>query len=124
MKEKREARKRRVKKAHDQKSQRPSEIDAGQSVFFQHTEGHNWKLGKVTDILGPNTYQVSGSNGGTYRRNRVRMRPTNITPKARDLSPVVPSRVLDVTLLILPEKAPQVCNPPTDPQVVTASRVA
>ena len=63
VKEKREARKRSVKKAHDRKSRRLSEIDVGQSVFFQHTEGQNWKLGKVTDILGPNTYQVSGPNG-------------------------------------------------------------
>ena len=92
----------------------------GQSAFFQHTEGQNWKLGKVTDILGPNTYQVSGPNGGTYRRNRVHMRPTSITPKARDLSPVDPPRVLDVTPLALPEEAPQVCNPPTDPPVVNS----
>ena len=70
MKEKREARKRSVRKAHDPKSRRLLEIDVGQSVFFQHSEGQNWKLGKVTDILGPNTYQVSGPNGGTYRRNR------------------------------------------------------
>ena len=108
VKEKREARKRSITKAHDRKSRRLSEIDVGQSVFFQHTKGQNWKLGRVTDILGPNTYQVSGPKGGTYRRNRVHMRPTSITLKARDLSPVVPPRVLDVTPLILPEKAPQV----------------
>ena len=109
MKEKREARKRSVRKAHDRKSRKLSEIDVGQSAFFQHT-----------DILGPNTYQVSGPMGGTYRRNRVHMRPTSITPKARDLSPVVPPRVLDVTPLALPEEAPQVCNPPTDPPVVNS----
>ena len=120
VKEKREARKRSVKKAHDRKSRKLSEIDVGQSVFFQHTEGQNWKLGKVTDILGRNTYQVSGPNGGTYRRNRVHMRPTSVTPKARDLSPVVPPRVLDVTPLTLPEEAPQACNPPADPPVVNS----
>ena len=87
VKEKREARKRSVKKAHDRKSRRLSRIDVGQSVFFQHTEGQNWKLGKITDVLGPNTYETSGSNGGTYRRNRVHMRPTSITPKYRDPSP-------------------------------------
>ena len=76
VKEKREARRRSVKKTHDRKSRKLSEIDVGQSVFFQHTEGQNWKLGKVTDILGPNTYQVSGPNGETFRRNRVHMRPT------------------------------------------------
>ena len=65
-KEKRKARKRSVKKAHDRKSRRLSKIGVRQSVLFQHTVGQNWKLGKVTDALGPNTYQISGSNGGTY----------------------------------------------------------
>lgn len=118
VKEKWEEQKRSVKKAHDRKSRRLSEIDVGQSVFFQHTEGQNWKLGRVTEI--PNTYQVSGLKGGTCRRSRVHMRPTSITPKARDLSPVILPRSLDVTPLILPEKAPQVCNPLTDPPVVNS----
>ena len=82
MKEKREARRRSVKKAHDRKSRRLWEIDVAQSVFFQHTEGQNWKLGKVTDMLGPNTYQVSGPKGGMYRRNCVHMRPAKVIPKA------------------------------------------
>lgn len=94
VKEKREARERSVKTSHDRKSRKLSEIDVGQSVF-QHTEGRNWKLGKVTDILGPNTYQVSGPDGGIYRRNRVHMRPTKVTPKAHDLSPVVLPRIPD-----------------------------
>ena len=65
VKKKREAHNRSVKKAHDRKSRRLSEIDVGQSVFFQYPEGQNWKLGRVTDILGPNTYQVIGPKGGT-----------------------------------------------------------
>ena len=88
-KEKCEARRRSVKKAHDRRSQELSEIDVGESVFFQHTEGQSWKLGKVTDILGPNTNQVSGPNGGIFRRNHMHMRPTEVVPKARDLSPVI-----------------------------------
>ena len=120
VKEKWKEQKRSVKKAHDRKSRRLSGIDVGQSVFFQHTEGQNWKLGRVTEILVPNTCQVSGPKGGTYRINRVHMRPTSITPKARDLSPVILPRSLDVTPLILPEKAPQVCNPLTDPPVVNS----
>ena len=112
MKEKREARKRSIKKAHDRKSQRLLKIDVGQSVFFQHSEGQNWKLGKVTYILGPNTYEISGSNGRTYRRNRVHMRPTSITPKSRDLSPVIQPRVLDVTPLTLPDETPEESNAP------------
>ena len=117
VKERRKARKRSVKKAHDRKSRRLSKIDVGQSVFFQHTEGQNWKLGEVTDVLGPNTYQISGSNGGTYTRNRVHMRPTSITTKSRDLSPVIQPRVLDVTPSTLPEEAPIGSSPPKDPSV-------
>lgn len=117
VKEKRDARKRSIKQAHDRKSRKLSEIDVGQSVFFQHVEGQNWKLGKVTDILGPNTYQVNGPGGGTYRRNRVHLRPTKITPKARDMSPVVMSRTHDVTPLILPQEVPQAFNPTTDTPV-------
>ena len=117
MKEKREARKRSIKKAHDRKSQRLLKIDVGQSVFFQHSEGQNWKLGKVTDILGPNTYEISGSNGRTYRRNRVHMRPTSIAPKSRDLSPVIQRRVLDVTPLTLPDETPEESNAPIDHSV-------
>ena len=114
MKEKREAHRRSVKKTHDRKSRKLSEIDVGQSVFFQHTEGQNWKLGKVTDILGPNPYQVSGPNGGIFRRNRVHMRPTKVIPKARDLSPVIQPHVLDVTPLTLPVEDPQACYPRAD----------
>ena len=32
------------KKAHDRKSRKLSEIDVGQSVFLQHTEGQNTKV--------------------------------------------------------------------------------
>ena len=113
-KEKREARRRSVTKAHDRKSRKLSEIDVGQSVFFQHTEGQNWKLGKVTDVLGPNTYQVSGPNGGMYRRNRVHMRPTKVIPKVRDMSPGIQPHVLDVTPLTLPVEDPQACYPSAD----------
>ena len=115
VKEKCDARKRSVKKHHDCKSRKLSEIDVGQSVFFQHSEGRNWKLGKVTDILGPNTYQVSGPDGRMYRRNRVHMRPTKATPKACDQSPVVLPHIPDVTPLALPEQSLQISNPPMDP---------
>ena len=117
VKEKGEAPKRSIMKAHDRKSRTLSRIDVGQSAFFQHTEGQNWKLGKVADILAPNTYEISGSNGGTYRRNRVHMRPTSIAPKSRDLSPVIQRRVLDVTPLTLPDETPEESNAPKDPSV-------
>ena len=114
VKEKHEARRRSVKRAHDRKSRKLSEIDVGQSVFFKHTEGQNWRLGKVTDILGANTYQVSGPNGGMYRRNCVHMRPTKVIPKARDLSPVIQPHALDVTPLTLPVEDTQACYTPAD----------
>ena len=117
VKEKRQTCKHSIKKAHDRKSRRLSKIDVGQSVFFQHTEGQNWKLGKVTDILGPNTHEISGSSGGTYRRNRVHTRPTSIAPKYRDLSSVIQPCVLDVTPLTLPDETPEESNAPKDPSV-------
>ena len=120
VKEKRESRKRSIKKAHDRQSRRLSKIDVGQSVFFQHTEEQNWKSGKVADILGPNTYEISASNGGTYKRNRVHMRPTSIAPKSRDLSPVIQPRVLDVTPLTLLDETPEESNAPRDPSVVSS----
>ena len=41
LKEQREARRHRVKKAHERRSRKLSEMDVRQSVFFQHTEGQN-----------------------------------------------------------------------------------
>ena len=67
VKEKRDARKRSVKKHHDRRSRKLSERDVGQRVFFQHVEGKTWKFGKVTAILGPNTYQVESLDGDKYR---------------------------------------------------------
>ena len=55
VKGKRDARKRSVKTYHDRKSRKLSVIEIGQSVFYQHTEGQNWRWGKVTGILGRNT---------------------------------------------------------------------
>ena len=108
VKEKRDARKRSVKKSHDRKSRKLSEIDVGQSVFFQHSEGRNWKLDKVTDIL-------CIPDGGMHRTNRVHMRSTKAKPKARDQSPVVLPHIPDVTPLALPEQSLQISNPPMDP---------
>ena len=83
-------------------------------MFFQHTEVHNWLLGKVTDVLGPNTYQISDPNGGMYRRKRVHMRPTKVIPKVRDLSTGIQPHVLDVTPVTQPVEDPQACYPPAD----------
>ena len=85
---KRENRKKSIKRSYDRKSRTLTELDVGQPVFFQHMEGKEWKLGEITQILGPNTYRVEDPDGGTYRRNRVHMRPTKVQFRARDKSPV------------------------------------
>ena len=74
-------------------------------------------MGKVTQILGPDTYQVERPNGGTYRRNRVHMRVTKITSKILDKSPTVTSRAHDVTPATPPSQAPQTHSSPTDPSL-------
>ena len=107
VKGKRDARKRSVKTYHDRKSRKLSVIEIGQSVFYQHTEGQNWKWGKVTGILGPNTYQVEGANGGKYRRNRVHLRPTKVVRTPRDVSPIVLSRTPDQVLTSAVPAVPQ-----------------
>jgi len=88
-KKKRESRIRTVKKFHDKVAKPLDELNMGQSVFFQHLEGQKWKLGEVIGLYGPRTYELKGPNGGTYRRNRVHLRHTLITPKIRDQSPVM-----------------------------------
>ena len=110
VKGKRDARKRSVKTYHDRKSPKLSVIEIGQSVFYQHTEGQNWKWGKVTGILAPNTYEVEGANGGKYRRNRVHLRPTKVVRTPRDVSPIVLSRTPDQ---VLTSAVPSVPKTPT-----------
>ena len=85
---KRQARKDSVKRNYDKKSRKLTELDVDQSVFFQHLEGQNWKFGKVTNILGSSTYEVKGTDGGVYRRNRVHLRPTKVQQHSRDNSPI------------------------------------
>ena len=70
---KRENRKDSVKKYHDRKSRNLSELDIEQAIFFPHVERQNWKWGEIhiTQILGPNTYQVKGADGEIVLRNYV-----------------------------------------------------
>ena len=107
---KRDGRKRSVKTYHDRKSRKLSVIEIGQSRFYQQTEGQNWKWSKVTGILGPNTYQVEGADGGKYRRNRVYLRPTKVVRTPRDVSPIVLSRTPDQ---VLTSAVPTVSQTPT-----------
>ena len=107
VKGKRDARKRSIKTYHDRKSRKLLVIEIGQLVFYQHTEGQNWKWGKVTGSLGPNTYQVEGANGGKYRRNRVHLRPTKVVRTPLDVSPIVLSRTPDQVLTSAVPAVPQ-----------------
>ena len=107
VKGKREARKRSVKTYYHRKSRKLSVIEIGHSVFHRHIEGQNWKWGKVTGILGPNTYQVEGVNGGKYRRNRVHLRPTKVVRTIRDMYPIVLSRTPDQVLTSAVAAVPQ-----------------
>ena len=107
---KRDAGKCSVKTYHNRKSRKLSVIEIGQSVFYQHTEGQNWKWGKVTGILAPNTYEVEGANGGKYRRSRVHLRPTKVVRTPRDVSPIVLSRTPDQ---VLTSAVPTVPKTPT-----------
>ncbi|PFX13009.1 putative RNA-directed DNA polymerase from transposon BS [Stylophora pistillata] len=85
----RQARKDTVKKSHDRKAKSLPVPDIGQSIFFQHLEGRDWKFGEVSNILGPSTYEVKRPDGSTDRRNRVHdhLRPTKVNLKTRDTSP-------------------------------------
>jgi hypothetical protein len=87
-KAKRESRQISVKKSHDRNAGKLSEVDIGQAVYFQHREGQNWKLGKITQILGQRTYIITDQQGVEYRRNRIHLRPTKIQANIRDRSPL------------------------------------
>ena len=87
-----------MKTYHDRKSSKLSVIEIGQSVFHRHTEGQTWKWGKVTESLGPYTYQVEGADSGKYGRNRVHLRPTKVVRTPRHMSPIVLSRTPDQAL--------------------------
>jgi len=109
-----DARKRSVKRSHDRKSRKPSELDIGQPVFFAACRRTELVGGHRTKILGPTTYQVGGLDGGTYRRNLVHMTTTKVTPTIRDKFPTIASRTPDVSPGTHQSQAPQTHSPPTD----------
>lgn len=111
---KRETRRQSVKRTFDRHSRPLSELSARQPVYFQHLEGERWKLGSVKEKTGPKTYIVEGTDGGTYRRNRVLMRPTSVVARPRELSPF---RVPEIT----PQNTSHDINPSQDelPRPVT-----
>lgn len=66
-KAKREKRKKSVKKCYDKKTKNLSQLEIDQSVYYQHSEGQQWKRGKVVGILGQRTYELKGQDGGVYK---------------------------------------------------------
>lgn len=84
----RERRKTSVKKYHDKRAQDLPFLKMGQSVYFEHKVDEKWILGKIKNILGDYTYVVHSQDGSTYRRNRINIRPTHVTPHIRDNSPI------------------------------------
>ncbi|XP_064624557.1 uncharacterized protein K02A2.6-like [Lineus longissimus] len=93
--EKRAKRKRSVRRCHDRQSRDLKHLEIGQTVYFEHRERARWILGKITEVLGDRTYTVRGHNGGTYRRNRVQMRPTKVELRT-SMREVSPSRIPNV----------------------------
>ena len=81
------ARKQSVKKWYDKKSKELPPLTIDDSIYFEHTKGQNWKLGKIKEKLSDRAYLVQSQEGVTYRRNRCHIRPTNVTVRIRDVSP-------------------------------------
>ncbi|CAM1327148.1 Uncharacterised protein r2_g3611 [Pycnogonum litorale] len=123
--EKRRIRKKSVQKCHDRHARDLPELRIGQTVYFELRENAKWIVGKVNSKLGERTYLVKGANGGTYRRNRVQMRPTNV----RFYETQQPDLEVDIPV-ITPEKPDDVTeshdnNPETtttdNTEVITAN---
>ena len=82
------------------------------SKHVQHVEGQNWKWGEITQILGPNTYQVKGPDGGIYRRNRVHIRPTKVHHRRRNVSPIPAAQSIGESSQNSPQRTPAPNSPP------------
>ena len=97
-----------VKRYHDKTAHDMCVLEEGQTVFFQHKEGKQWRYGTIIEKCGDRTYIVKSTDtGGTYRRNRLHIRPTKCKV-ARDDSPVA-IRVHDETELV-PDDEPGLAN--------------
>ena len=77
-KKKRRRRRRAVKKCYNRRAKDLVSLSAGQTVFYQHIPGQQWKKGRIRSRDGDREYTVEGDNGGVYQRNRVHIRPTSI----------------------------------------------
>ncbi|KAL3886906.1 hypothetical protein ACJMK2_026865, partial [Sinanodonta woodiana] len=77
-----------VKKRYNKRAQTLSPLSIGESVYFEHKKGKNWKLGTIKERLSERSYIVQSHEEGTYRRNPVQQRPTKIKTCIRGYSPL------------------------------------
>ncbi|KAL3835772.1 hypothetical protein ACJMK2_021248 [Sinanodonta woodiana] len=84
----RSARKRSVKKWYVKRARTLSSLSIGESVYFENKEQKQWKLGKIKERLNERSYIVESQDEGTYRRNRVHIRPAYIKLCIRETSPL------------------------------------
>ena len=77
-----------VKRSYDRSARDLPKVPAGQKVYFQHVEGRRWRRGQVLGRQDERTYIIEGETGGTYRRNRVHIRPlANSDPPCKTVFP-------------------------------------
>ena len=76
-----------VKKHHDKRARDLPILNEGQSVYFELKENEKWKHGQVVEQFNPRSYIVQNENGVKYRRNRIKIRPTEIDINIRERSP-------------------------------------
>ncbi|CAC5375559.1 unnamed protein product [Mytilus coruscus] len=80
-------RKQSVKKCYDRRAKNLTPLGTGDSVYFEHKQGHHWRLGKVKERISERAYVVNSQEGVPYRRNRSHIRPTSVNVQIRDMSP-------------------------------------
>ncbi|CAC5417169.1 unnamed protein product [Mytilus coruscus] len=110
----RSTRKQSVKKCYDRRAKNLPPLGTGDSVYFEHKQGHHWKLGKVGERISERAYKVKSQEGILYKRNRSHMRPTSVNVQIRDMSP--PRELLNFdklaeTKTVVPTGTPNTIEP-------------
>lgn len=77
-KQQRRRRRKSVRRTYNKRARDLKPLGAGQTVFYQHVPGQQWRKGKVVSRNDERSYTIEGDAGGVYRRNRVHIRPTCI----------------------------------------------
>ena len=106
-----------VKQTYDKHARDLPPVSVGQAVFYQHSVGKRWRKGQVLSREGERNYIIRDETGGTYRRNRVLIRPTQCKSQQEILLPRMPRNVLkppqcDAPPFITQEHEDQITPPP------------